>query len=119
MTLDELKKLDASAVSLELRARERREAAAWLCKVRRDDTVPLGEVVNGAMKAWVAWHSIAAGAVRRAEAVVRDEVLRIAELDLEAEARRLTAEARARRAAISIYLEEPATSPVGEKGESQ
>lgn len=105
MNLTDLNKLQSEASSCESTARYLREDAARIARDRRDlGHRPLREVLDGLRQ----YSQARREAVERAEALLRDDLLRLAELDLEGQARRLTAEANAKRAALAAYFGEKA-----------
>lgn len=103
MNLADLNKLQSEASSCEARARGLKAQAASLADARRG-TATLWDALNS----YRTLYTERRDALLRAEALLRDDLLRLAELDLEGQARRLMAEANAKRAAIAAYFGEKA-----------
>ena len=114
MNLSALIKLQNEASGCESRARDLRQQAAEIGARRRADTRTLGEVLSDLKR----YREERRAAIERAEALLRDDLLRLAELDLEGQARRLTAEADAKRAALAAFFGGPDESkaPAEETG---
>lgn len=104
MNLADLNELKSKADHRESCARDLREQAAEIATRRRADSRPLGEILSDLKR----YRKERREAIERAEALLRDDLLRIAEMDLEGQARRLTAEANAKRAALAAYFGEKA-----------
>jgi len=106
VNLADLIKLQNEASHCEARARDLKGQAAGIAARRRADTRPLMEVLADMKR----YREERRAAVERAEALLRDDLLRIAEMDLEGQARRLTAEANAKRVAIATFFGEEPTA---------
>lgn len=103
MTLEELKDISRAAEVAENNARYRNDAAKSIAGARNSDATLVKVVYD--MRQYDHMQ-LKSGALEFAEASLRDDLLRLAELRLEAEARALTAKARALRAQLAAYLDQ-------------
>ena len=104
MTLDELNKLSSDAnYQANLAATLERKASS-IADVRNGDK-PLDEAIRCICR-YESQPEILA-AILGAQAALRSDMLRIAELGLQSQARTLKSQARAKRAQLAAYLDEP------------
>ena len=103
MTLNELKEIAIAAESAENNARYRTDAAKSIADARTSDKSLYTALTDLRRYDHM---QLKSGALDFAEAALRNDLLRLAELRLEADARALTATARALRAQLTTYLDQ-------------
>ena len=111
MNLADLNKLRQEAETAEAKASSLKGQAAEVAE-RRKGPLTLTEALDDLKRYRVDRRD----AIVRAEALLRDDLLRLAEMDLEGQARRFTAEARAKRAALAaFFVGEPESKTTAEE----
>lgn len=109
MTFDELKQIDSAAKSAEWAASSAKSAAQQVGKIRRDHMPELADVKVPFDTGWNSNRSLndAAGdAVRQATLDLLPDILRLAELRLEAKHKHQSTLARAKNAQVADFLGE-------------
>lgn len=104
MTLDDLNKLARDADAAALRASTCKSDAARIAR-ERDGARPLLTVLSEIYR--LSYLGDARTALERASAFLRDDLLLIAEADLNGQARAAETEAKAKRAQIAAFFVEP------------
>lgn len=104
MRLDELNELARSASYNEMRAADCKRAACEIAAERKGD-LPLPEATQR-LRQYGSANGLKVAALQRAEALLRDDLFRVAEMDLEAQARGYLASAKAKLAQVALYCGE-------------
>lgn len=107
MTFDELKQIDSEARSAEYKARTAKEAAQQIGKIRRDHMPEIADIKVPFDSGWSSSRSLnaeAANAIEQATLDLLPDILRLAELRLEAKHKHQSTLARAKNAQVEDFL---------------
>lgn len=107
MTFDELKQIDSEARSAEYKARTAKEAAQQIGKIRRDHMPEIAGIKVPFDCGWSSGRSLnaeAANAIEQATLDLLPDILRLAELRLEAKHKHQSTLARAKNAQVEDFL---------------
>lgn len=107
MTFDELKQIDSAARSAEYKASSAKSAAQQIGKIRRDSILELEDVKVPFETSWNSNRSLndeAANAIKQATLDLLPDILRLAEMRLEAKHKHQSTLARAKNAQVADFL---------------